>query len=322
MSFQLPELLYMFEFVIDDLIIIRKNLCAPDEYPTCVEFTFRSNVYVTLCDREYGACVDESEPRTGKCCIFPLKGEVKDNERLYVNIYKKRTDCCKFLIGMAEMEVKPLFDYLNDIDQTDTNWLNPQYTVDLPKFGDTRRKSLNTVACFDPGLQRMEQLCPSFINVKNMLPIFNLYNQQIGNIVLKLRLLCHGPTIVAEVFKKGNKMVAAPRRPDQDICYVVPEERGVVLPPKGHRYFARNANKLCPCDTCEDEFDRPCPTVPAKIHPKRIVKYKKVCKECAGVAMFPEFISYENIHANHKVKKNRAKMSGKKSNDCVSSVDS
>lgn len=43
--------LYMFEVVVDDLLITRQNLCAPEEYPTCTELTFRSSMYMCICDR-------------------------------------------------------------------------------------------------------------------------------------------------------------------------------------------------------------------------------------------------------------------------------
>lgn len=256
MSFNPPELLYMFEFVIDDLVIIRKNYCAPEEYPTCVEFVFRSNVCVTICDREYGACLDRTKPMCGKCCIFPMSGKIDDDERLQISVYKKRSDCCKFLIGMAEMKVKPLFDYLNEIDKQETNWLDNDVSFDLPEFGSNKSHVLDMGECFDAERRRAEQLCPSLVNSKKMLPIFNAYNQQIGNIMLLLRLLCHGPRIVAEIYKKGTRMVGAPRRPSRNICYVPPAERGVHVHPRAYRYFAKNTDKLCPCEICEDELDR------------------------------------------------------------------
>lgn len=53
--------LYMLEFVVDDLLITRPNLCAPEEYPTCTEITFRS-VFLNIRDRENGSCVNPVRP--------------------------------------------------------------------------------------------------------------------------------------------------------------------------------------------------------------------------------------------------------------------
>lgn len=254
-----PNLLYMFDFVIDDLVIIRKNHCAPEEYSTCVEFTFRSNLYISLCDREYGGCIDPKQAKCAKCCIFPLDKPVTDEDRLFIHVYKKRTGRCKFLIGMTEMAVKPLFD---EIDKTfeaeNTDWLTKRQDSlkGLPTLRGSNRDMLDRCECFNVGFRRQEQLCPNYVVVKRLLPLFNLCHQQTGNMVLLLRLLCHGPTIVSQLHRVGNKFVPVELPPDQHPCYIPPEEREGNPLTTGYRYFSCNLDKLCPCDTCEDEFDR------------------------------------------------------------------
>ncbi|XP_017861104.1 PREDICTED: uncharacterized protein LOC108612664 [Drosophila arizonae] len=302
-----PNLLYMFDFVIDDLVIIRKNHCAPEEYATCVEFTFRSNLYINLCDREYGGCIDPKQARCAKCCIFPLDKPVTDEDRLLIHVYKKRTDRCKFLIGMTEMVVKPLFD---EIDKTfedqNTDWLMKRQDSlkGLPTLKGSNRDMLDRCECFNAGFRRREQLCPNYVVVKRMLPLFNLCNQQTGNMVLLLRLLCHGPTIVSQLHLVGNKFVPVEQPPDQHPCYILPEEREGNFPTTGYRYFSCNLDKLCPCDTCEDEFDRDCPTVPCMNKCKRIVEEYKPCGICGDVPLLPtRFVSRENLLAKRKCKK-------------------
>lgn len=254
-----PQLLYMFDFVVDDLVIIRKNHCAPEEYSTCVEFTFRSNLYINLCDREYGSCVNPKQPKCGKCSIFPLDRPVTNDDRLLIHVYKKRTDRCKFLIGMTDMEVKPLFDQIDKkFNEENADWLTKRQEnlKNLPRIKNSNRDMMDTCKCFNAGFRRLEQLCPNHVVVKRMLPLFNLCSQQTGNMVLILRLLCYGPTIVSSLQKVGNKFVAAPRPLYEHPCYIIPEERDGKHPTKGYRYFACNLDKLCPCDYCEDEFER------------------------------------------------------------------
>ncbi|XP_064539942.1 uncharacterized protein LOC135429549 [Drosophila montana] len=294
----IPHLLYMFDFVVDDLVITRRNHCAPEEYSTCVELTFRSSVYANICDREYGGCIEPKQPQCGKCCIFALESPITEEDRLLVHVYKKRTDRCKFLIGFGEVKVKPLFDKIDKEFNTE-NWgwrsKRQDNMINLPLLKGSNRDLLDTCECFNAGFQRLEQLCPSYTMAKRMLPLFNICQQQTGNMVLIMRLLCHGPTIVSHFRKIGNKMVPTPRPADQHPCYIIPAERDGKRPTKGYRYFACNEDKLCPYDICEDEFDRDCPTVPCKYRCKRIVEHYRPCGDCADVDIFPRFASYENL---------------------------
>lgn len=101
--------LYMFEFVVDDLLITMMNECAPEEYPTYVEMSFRSQCYVSICDQEEGGCM-EATCRNGKCALFALDEELVENDTLFVHVYKRRPGKkCKFLLGMASVPVYTLF---------------------------------------------------------------------------------------------------------------------------------------------------------------------------------------------------------------------
>lgn len=101
--------LYMFEFVVDDLLITMMNECAPEEYPTYVEMSFRSQCYVSICDQEEGGCM-EATCRNGKCALFSMDEELAENDTLYVHVYKRRHGKkCKFLLGMAAVPVFTMF---------------------------------------------------------------------------------------------------------------------------------------------------------------------------------------------------------------------
>lgn len=320
------SLIYMMEFVIDDLVIVRQNLCAPEEYPTCVEISFRSNVFLNICDRDFGSCVNPRQPKCGKCCIFALDTPVTDKDRLMLHVYKKKTSRCKFLIGMTSMPLQPIFARVKasfDVENPGWEKIWQDQAEGLPTLKGPNKDALDNCACYDPGFERREQLCPTSELTKRLLPLFNLCKQQTGNIVLKMRLLCNGPAIVScfalcnttfcsrnpkcppdpcckpcpspcgpctpcgpcgpcpppcpspceppppcdpcgepccpssgplDFCKKCCRSKCAPCMPgcvQEDPCYVPPPKI-----PKCLRYFACNLDKLCPCEYCEDEFDR------------------------------------------------------------------
>lgn len=300
----------MLEFVIDDLVIVRQNLCAPEEYPTCVEISFRSNVFLSICDRDFGNCVNPKQPKCGKCCIFALDTPVTDKDRLMLHVYKKKTSRCKFLIGMTSMPMQPIFDRVKtSFDAENPGWekIWTDQAEGLPTLKGPNKDALDNCACYDPGLERREQLCPTSELTKRLLPLFNLCKQQTGNIVIKMRLLCNGPAIVScfalntsfcsrnpkcppdpcckppcpspcpppcespppcdpcgepccpspnpmDFCKKCCRSKCPPCLPmcvQEDPCYSPPPKI-----PKCLRYFACNLDKMCPCEYCEDEFDR------------------------------------------------------------------
>ncbi|XP_054733567.1 uncharacterized protein LOC129241332 [Anastrepha obliqua] len=269
--------LYMFEFVVDDLLITRPNHCAPEEYPTCCEISFRSSVFVSICDREFGQCVDMCAPKCGKLCIFSLESPVTDKDRLLIHIYKKKTDKCKFLVGATDIPIKPLFDKVTEsFNIENPNWMEQlaKHTARLP---DPKTPSKTTVVdndCDDETLGRREQMCPSSEITKRLLPLFNMKHMQTGNLVLIMRLVCNGPTIVnsfpfSSICSTGCGKKSTPCPP---ICppAAAPQPQGVCpmpdpcqkpdnKPPICRRYFACNADKGCPCEECEDYCDRECP---------------------------------------------------------------
>ncbi|XP_001352461.2 uncharacterized protein [Drosophila pseudoobscura] len=193
--------LYMFEFVVDDLLITRQNLCAPEEYPTCTEISFRSSVFLSVCDREYGACVNPCGPKCGKCCLFTLESPVTDKDRIQVHVYKKRTESCKFLIGLSDLAAKPIFERVNEsFDAENPNWSKALqlHLQKMPKLRSPNKEMpQDDCYCYEPHSGRREQWCPTSELSKRLLPLFNLCNMQTGNIVLIMRLVCNGPAIVS-----------------------------------------------------------------------------------------------------------------------------
>ncbi|KAH8415623.1 hypothetical protein KR222_006740, partial [Zaprionus bogoriensis] len=215
------SLIYMFEFVVDDLVIVRQNLCAPEEYPTCVEITFRSSVFLSICDREYGSCVNPKQPKCGKCCIFALDSPVTDKDRLLIHVYKKRTSRCKFLIGLTDMPMKPIFDRVREsFDAENLNWekIWTDQVINMPKLKGPNKDVMDNCACYDPGFERREQLCPTSEITKRLLPLFNLCKQQTGNIVIKMRLLCNGPAIVSAFALNSPVCSRNPKCPECPPC--------------------------------------------------------------------------------------------------------
>ncbi|XP_017126788.1 uncharacterized protein LOC108145737 [Drosophila elegans] len=190
--------LYMLEFVVDDLLITRPNFCAPEEYPTCTEITFRS-IFLNICDRENGTCVSPCSPKTGKCVLFNLDTPLTDEDVMHIHVYKKRTESCKFLLGLTELPMKPLFDRVKQqFDSINTNWEENVMThvSRLPRIKGPCKKT-NNCDCYERNKSRLESLCPTSEITKRMLPLFNLCKMQTGNIVLLLRLVCNGPSVVS-----------------------------------------------------------------------------------------------------------------------------
>ncbi|XP_034481140.1 uncharacterized protein LOC117786839 [Drosophila innubila] len=285
-----PHLLYMFEFVVDDLVITQQNYCAPEEYPICVEIIFRNSVYVNICDRDYGDRINPTRPKSGKRCIFALESPVTKDDRLLVYVYKKRSKCCKFLVGLMEVEIKFLFDRVKkSFDMGNINW-NKQWQdqlADMPKMKNSSYV-MDRCDCYDSGYERREQLNPLSEVSKQMIPLFNLCNRQTGNIVLLMRLSCHGPTVVSAFWKQGNQYVPQPptKQPQNRPSFLHEEDVDIKRQTKCYRFFACNKDKLCPSDFCEDEFDRSCPTIKRKRRSKKgnkKVKNNCICSETRAI---------------------------------------
>ncbi|EDV96012.1 GH15443 [Drosophila grimshawi] len=375
------SLIYMFEFVIDDLLITKQNLCAPEEYPTCVEITFRSNVFLSICDREFGTCVNPKQCKCGKCVIFALDSPITDKDRLLIHVYKKKTNRCKFLIGLTELPMKPIFDRVKEsFDAENINWDKNwvEQLQDLPKMKGPNKDALDNCSCYDTGYERREQLCPTSELTKRLLPLFNLCKQQTGNMVLIMRLLCNGPVIVSQfslnhsicsrnpvcpppccepcppkpcptpscpscgkikvccdpppccpedpcdpccnatgntnatggpmdTSKKCCKGRCPPCPPPQcvqpDPCYL---PSPASMKQKCLRYFACNLDKMCPCEYCEDEFDRECPTVPSKRRCKSEIEQRlEPCGPCSGVPAHPRYIQVQKQKDMETVRKDK-----------------
>lgn len=192
--------LFMFEFVVDEVIIIKANKCAPEEYPVCCEISFRNSVYVSICDHEFGVCVDPCKPKCGKNCIFSLESPIDEKDKLLVHIYKKKTDQCKFLLGCTELPVKTLFDkVMENFEIQNPKWMNivNRHISSMPKpKGPKKQREIVDGDCDSEDEERREQLCASAELTKQLLPIFNLKGCQTGNVVLLTRLVAFGPTIV------------------------------------------------------------------------------------------------------------------------------
>ncbi|XP_061389993.1 uncharacterized protein LOC133325227 [Musca vetustissima] len=266
--------LYMFEFVVDDLLVTRPNYCAPDEYPTCCEVSFRNSVFVSICDREYGHCVDPNASKCGKCCLFSLESPIQDSDRLMLHVYKKKTDKCKFLIGCTDMPIRGLFDkVMESFEIENPNWEDglKKHIQTMPQAGvPPKCPAIVDNDCNEDSMGRKEQLCPTSELTKRLLPLFNLNGCQTGNIVMIIRLVANGPTIVssfpfAKICNAGcNKTcnsetettvrcVSSPCNgcPELDDPCFTPEKKQIC-----QRYFACNTDKGCPCDEVEDECAR------------------------------------------------------------------
>ncbi|XP_017487351.1 PREDICTED: uncharacterized protein LOC108375719 [Rhagoletis zephyria] len=266
--------LYMFEFVVDDLLITRPNHCAPEEFPTCCEICFRSSVFVSICDREFGQCVDICAPKCGKCCLFSLESPVTEKDRLIIHIYKKKTDKCKFLVGATDIPIKPLFDKVTEsFNIENPNWMEQlaKHTARMPYPKTSSKTTVVDNDCDEDSSGRPEQMCPTSELTKRLLPLFNMQHKQTGNLVLIMRLVCNGPTIVSSFpFSRICSTGCAKKTtPCPSNCAAIesPQSQGVCpMPdpckkeeknaPVCRRYFACNADKGCPCEECEDYCDR------------------------------------------------------------------
>ncbi|XP_059226912.1 uncharacterized protein LOC106094572 isoform X2 [Stomoxys calcitrans] len=277
--------LYMFEFVVDDLLVTRPNHCAPEEYPTCCEISFRNSVFVSICDREYGHCVNPNASKCGKSCIFSLDKPLQDDDRLMIHVYKKKTENCKFLIGCTDMPIRGLFDkVMENFNIKNPNWLDlmRRHLQTMPQAGACSKVVDND--CDEEASGRREQLCPTSELTKRLLPIFNLKGSQTGNIVMIIRLVANGPTMVFPFpYSKGSKarcnskskVLQSPndecvdtsaRRVgggnDSSVDEDGPEASKACEGSKTEkqqvcqRYFACNADKGYPCDVVEDECSR------------------------------------------------------------------
>lgn len=250
--------LYMLEFVVDDLLITRPNMCAPEEYPTCCELTFRSHVFVSICDKEFGGCIDTAR-KSGKCCLFSLETPISRSDRLQLNVFKKRTDQCKFLIGATEIPVHRMFDKVTDeFYAKNPNWdahlKNPKLNT-RTSISKKNKVIIDNDCGADTSTTRKEELCPTYELSKKLLALSNMSGTlQTGNIVLIMRLACMGPTIVSP-FSVGRASCVPPCPKVKAPCAKNVVNDTVMC----KRYFSKNSDKGCPCEACEDEEGR-CPS--------------------------------------------------------------
>ncbi|KAH8322672.1 hypothetical protein KR059_002814 [Drosophila kikkawai] len=260
--------LYMLEFVVDDLLITRQNMCAPEEYPTCTEITFRSSVYVNICDREVGTCVNPNSPKCGKCALFTLESPITNKDKLQVHVYKKRTESCKFLIGLTEVAVKPIFDRVKEsFDAENPDWEGAMmgHVAQLPKMkGPNSKGLLDNCACYEKLNERHEQWCPTSELSKRLLPLFNLCKMQTGNIVLIMRLVCNGPTIVStfpfsRICSRNPKPLPCP--PPCEPCPCSPCDPCDPCDPPPMTATGGPMNKCKPCKPCQKPPLRKCKMV-------------------------------------------------------------
>ena len=243
--------LYLFEFVVDDLFITRPNLCAPEEFPTCCEVSFRNSVFVSICDREFGQCLDPCMPKCGKCCLFSLESPITDTDKLLIHVYKKKTDKCKFLLGCTDLPIKGLFDkVMENFNIENPNWqdITAKHLQRLPNIKEPQKQTeIIDNDCDLLEEERREQLCPTYELTKRLLPLFNLKGCQTGNLVLLIRLVANGPAIVSTfAFSR--------------ICNAGCDSKPPVCEPKS----CPSKSKVCPCP-CEPSagrrdggMDKPC----------------------------------------------------------------
>jgi len=105
---------------------------------------------------------------------------------MHIHVYKKRTESCKFLLGLAELPMKPIFDRVKrEFDLQNINWEDNVMThvSRLPRIRGPCKKTNDCVTCYEKHRERREQWCPTSELTKRMLPLFNLCKMQTGNIV-------------------------------------------------------------------------------------------------------------------------------------------
>uniref|UniRef100_A0A1B0G0X9 Transcriptional cofactor Bfc domain-containing protein n=1 Tax=Glossina morsitans morsitans TaxID=37546 RepID=A0A1B0G0X9_GLOMM len=160
----------------------------------------RNSVFLSICDREFGQCVDPTAPKCGKCCLFSLDAPVSDADKMLVHIYKKKTNKCKFLVGCTDMPIKGLFDkVMENFNVENPNWeeTTKKHISNIPHPLEPKPSQIVDNDCDDDSVGRREQMCPTSEMNKRLLPIFNLKGAQTGNVVLIIRLVANGPAIVS-----------------------------------------------------------------------------------------------------------------------------
>lgn len=231
----------MIDFVIDDLIIARRNRCAPSEYSTCVEISLRNNVYVNICDSDYA----KGQKHRGKRVIFALSKPIMSDDRLLIQVTKKKKDTkgkVKFMIGTSDIEIESLFDTVDHkFKHENLDWYDRCITHlrTMPRLNTTSKGPMDVCECFEVPDPRYEELSPVFEARKVMVPIFNLCQYQTGNVLIKIILYCIGPSVV------GTLTYNLPE-PSPKLCPY--EYVGNVRP-----YGCVSKRNTCSCSECGDK---------------------------------------------------------------------
>lgn len=194
-------MMYMIDFVIDDLIIARRNRCAPSEYSTCVEISLRNNVYVNICDSDYV----KGQKDRGKRVIFALSKPIMADDRILIQVTKrkkKNMGKVKFMIGSSDIEIESLFDAVDHkFKHENLDWYDRCITHlrTMPRLNTKSKGPIDVCECFEVPDPRYEELTPVFESRKVMVPIFNLCQYQTGNVLIKIILYCIGPSVVGTI---------------------------------------------------------------------------------------------------------------------------
>lgn len=197
--YSIRGMMYMFEFIVEDLIIAHPNHCAPVEFTTSVEINFRNNVYLNICDSDYFGL----RVKRGKRCIFTVLRQITEDDRLIIQVSKKRKvrnqGNIKFILGTADAEVKSLFDTVDTkFKNENIDWYERRqnHLMKRPTMDTEKKSILDNCECYEVSDHRYEEMTPIFEKTKRLVPLFNLCQKQTGNILMIISLHCLGPSIM------------------------------------------------------------------------------------------------------------------------------
>lgn len=191
--------LYALECLVEHISITRPNECAPEEYPTCVEISFRSNIFLSVCETNLE---NKNRIKSGKSCLFALDKPVTNNDKLEISLFKKKIEKCKFLIGSTDIAIKSMFDKVIE----NFKKINSKIIDNNAISKDNKKQTDQESSGFVKG---KEDFIPASEVIKRLLPLFDAKGRQSGSIIIFLRLSCIGP-IVTSTFTicdtKSNKI--------------------------------------------------------------------------------------------------------------------
>lgn len=188
----------MVEMMVSNLELIKLPEEVGADLDTCVLLRLLENVDLEVCSKDFGTCKGEN-------CIFSLSPNLDvASVKASINVFKKDDQDQRLFVGRYDLHLAEIFQKLLKIqalpkmsntasqthDLTTASGVSSLLNESIEKTSKASVKSLKSESIMaDPNTE------PTSETIKGLFPLFNHDDDNIGFIVLTLRISCYGNMI-------------------------------------------------------------------------------------------------------------------------------